>query len=180
MISRQLFTEDRVRKLRIFDFDDTIVKTKAKVYVKNDELNRNFALTPGEYAVYNPKPNDEFDYSEFNRVIDPSEIKAITNVLRKIVKKSRETVFILTARGAYRPVREYLRDIGINTNKIYVEALSSSDPQDKADWIEDKIENEGYNDIYFADDSAKNVKAVKDMLRKKDGLERWRVQHVKY
>jgi len=181
MISRGLFLEDRRKKLRVFDFDDTIVKTKAKVYVTNTKTGREFSLTPGEYAVYEPKPNDEFDFREFNRVIDPTEIKAITNILRRVVKKSRDTVYILTARATYRPVREYLRDIGVNTNKIYVKALASSDPQDKADWIEDKIENEGYNDVYFADDSPKNVRAVKKMLRKhRDKLEKSRVQHVKY
>lgn len=180
MVSRQLFTEDKRKKLRIFDFDDTLVKTKAKVYVTNKKTGKTFSLTPGEYAVYKPRPTDEFDYHEFNRVIDPTEIKEISQILRRVVKKSRDTVFILTARGAYRPVREYLRDIGINTNQIYVQSLASGDPQDKVDWIEGKIDNEGYNDIYFADDSPKNVKAVKNMLRKKDGLERWRVQHVKY
>lgn len=180
MISRRLFLENERKKLRIFDFDDTIVKTKAKVYVKNTKTGKSFSLTPGKYAVYTPDPYDEFDYREFHKVVDPTEIKEITEILRRIVKKSRDTVYILTARGAYRPVREYLRDIGINTNQIYVEALASSDPKDKADWIEDKIDNEGYNDIYFADDSSKNVKAVKNMLRKKDGLKKWRVQHVKY
>lgn len=180
MISRSLFVEDTRKKLRVFDFDDVIVKTKARVYVNNTKTGAKFSLTPGEYAVYNPKPNDEFNYDEFNRVIDPTEIKAITKVLRLIVQKSRDTVYILTARAAYRPVRKYLSDIGININKIYVVTLASSNPQDKADWIEDKIDNEGYNDIYFADDSPKNVKAVENMLKRKDGLERWKVQHVKY
>ena len=57
-------------------------------------------------------------------------------------------------------------------------ALASNNPKDKADWIEDKIDNEGYDDIYFADDSKKNVDATKKMLRGKDV--RWRVQHIKH
>ena len=64
-------------------------------------------------------------------------------------------------------------------SKIYVTALiASNNPKDKADWIEDKIDNEGYDDVYFADDSKKNVDTTKKMLRGKDI--RWRVQHIKH
>jgi hypothetical protein len=87
-------------------------------------------------------------------------------------------VYILTARAAYKPIKKYLKDIGVNSKKIYVVALASNNPKDKADWIEDKIDNEGYDDVYFADDSKKNVDATKKMLRGKDV--RWRVQHIKH
>ena len=40
------------------------------------------------------------------------------------------------------------------------------------------IDEKGYDDVYFADDSEKNVNAMKGMLRKKDI--RWRVQHIKH
>lgn len=178
MISRNLFLEDTRKKLRIFDFDDTLVKSKSKVYITHKNGSTS-ALTPGQYAIYKEKPGDEFDYSDFDKVIDPTEIKAVTNILRNIVDKSREPVFILTARAAYRPVRQYLKDIKLPTSKIFVRALGSNKPEDKADWIEDKIDNDGYNDIYFADDSKKNVDVVKKMLRKKDVI-KWRVQHIKY
>ena len=62
-------------------------------------------------------------------------------------------------------------------SKIYVTALASNNPKDKADWIEDKIDNEGYDDVYFADDSKKNVDATKKMLRGKNV--KWRVQLIK-
>ena len=35
--------------------------------------------------------------------------------------------------------RFYLKDIGVNSNKIFVVALASNNPKDKADWIENKI-----------------------------------------
>ena len=123
--------------------------------------------------------SDEFDFSDFSKVQNPDEIKKITKVLRRIVQSSGgQGVHILTARAAYKPIRQYLKDIGINMSKIYVTALASNNPKDKADWIEDKIDNEGYDDIYFADDSLKNVNATKQMLRRKDV--RWRVQHIKH
>jgi phosphoglycolate phosphatase-like HAD superfamily hydrolase len=174
MIARSLLIESK--KLRVFDFDDTLVKTTSFIYITNNGKKKK--LTPGEYAVYKEKPNDIFDFSDFNKVQDPQEIKKITNIFRKVVQSSGGAgVHILTARSAYKPIRQYLKDIGINMSKIYVTALASNNPKDKADWIEDKIDNEGYDDVYFADDSPKNVEATKKMLRGKDI--KWRVQLIK-
>ena len=78
---------------------------------------------------------------------------------------------------AFKPIRQYLKDIGINMSKIYGPIEASNNPKDKSNWIEDKIDNEGYDDIYFADDSKKNVD-TKKMLRRKDV--KWRVQHIKH
>lgn len=167
---------DNSKKLRIFDFDDTLVKTTSHIYAKheNDKVTK---LTPGEYAIYEPKPGDKFDFSEFTKIIQPQEIKGITNLLRKIVNKEGERkVVILTARGAYQPIKDYLKDIGFDG--IYVVALGDGDPQKKADWIEQKIKT-GYNDIFFIDDSHKNVAAV-GALKKKYPNIKLRVQQVKH
>ena len=175
MISRSLFVESK--KLRVFDFDDTLVKTTSFIYITNGDKKKK--LTPGQYAVYNEKPGDKFDFSDFQKVQDPQEIKKITKVFRRVVQSSGgDGVHILTARAAYKPIRQYLKDIGINMSKIYVTALASNNPKDKADWIEDKIDNEGYDDVYFADDSPKNVEATKKMLRKKNI--KFRVQLIKH
>ena len=48
MISRSLFTESK--KLRVFDFDDTLVKTTSFIYVTNNGKTRK--LTPGQYVQY--------------------------------------------------------------------------------------------------------------------------------
>ena len=175
MIARSLFTESK--KLRVFDFDDTLVKTTSFIYITNGDKKRK--LTPGQCAIYKEKPGDEFDFSDFQKVQDPNEIVKVTKVLRRVVQSSGGSgVHILTARAAHKPIRQYLKDIGINMSKIYVTALASNNPKDKADWIEDKIDNEGYDDVYFADDSPKNVEATKKMLRDKDV--KWRVQLIKH
>ena len=69
-----------------------------------------------------------------------------------------------------------LKQIGLEG--IYVAALASSDPQHKADWIEDKIK-QGYNDVFFIDDSHKNVAAVKKLKEKYPNI-KMKVQHVKH
>ena len=120
MLLRSLFVESK--KLRVFDFDDTLVKTTSFIYVTNKGKTRK--LTPGQYAVYKEKPGDEFDFKDFQKVQNPNEIKKITSVLRRIVASSGgQGVHILTARAAFKPIRQYLKDIGINMSKIYVTAL---------------------------------------------------------
>ena len=59
-----------------------------------------------------------------------------------------------------------------------MKALGSNNPIDKSNWIENKIDNENYNDVYFADDSLKNIEAVRNMLSKKNI--KYTVQRVEY
>ena len=177
MISRNLFTESK--KLRVFDFDETLVFTKSYIYVKQPN-GKEKKLTPGEYAVYQEKPGEEYDFRDFYSVQEPQELKRITKIFKRIIfKNGGDGVYILTARpqAVEKHVHQYLKDIGIN-KRIPVVGLQSNNPKDKADWIEDKIDNEGYDDVYFADDSKKNVDAAKKMLRTKNI--RWRVQHIQH
>ena len=150
------------KKLRVFDFDDTLVKTNSKIYVTNGGKTK--TLTPGEYAVYKPKSGDEFDFKDFNDVIEPTQIKPIMKVFKKIVSATgKRKINILTARGHYKPIKKFLTDIGFPG--IYIVALDSSNPKHKSEWIEDKIKS-GYDDVVFWDDSPKNIKVVNDLKNK--------------
>ena len=151
------------KKLRIFDFDDTLVKTDSIIRVIHSDSSIT-ELTPGEYAVYKPKGGDRFDYSDFSQVKNPQMIKAVTEVLRKMAAKGgRRGVYILTARANARPIEQYISDIGINNVKVI--ALNNSDPEAKADWVEKQVKNKGYDDVYFIDDAQSNIKAVKRRLQ---------------
>jgi hypothetical protein len=177
MIARSLFTESK--KLRVFDFDDTLVFTNSFIYVKSID-GKEKKLTPGEYALYKEKPGEEYDFRDFYSVQEPKELKRMTKVLRRVIDKNKgQGVFILTARpqAVEKHIHRYLKDIGIN-QRIPITGLENNDPKAKSKWVEDKIDNEGYDDVYFADDSIKNVNAMKSMLRTKDV--KWRVQHIKH
>jgi phosphoglycolate phosphatase-like HAD superfamily hydrolase len=163
------------KKLRVFDFDDTLVKTKSHIYIKNKD-GKESKLTPGEYAIYEPKEGDKFDFSDFESVKKPQEIKGVTRLLKNIMRVGGSDVVILTARSAYKPVKDYLKDVGIDN--IYVVALADADPQKKADWIEDKIKS-GVNDVFFIDDSHKNVAAVKALAKKYPKVS-LKVRHVQH
>jgi len=170
-ITKQLLSEGK--KLRVFDFDDTLVQTDAKIYVINNGKKK--TLTPAEYATYKPKTGDEFDFKEFSGLKNPQIIKTQFNVLKRIFNATGERkIVILTARGDYKPIYDFLSDHGV---PIRVIALRDGDPKKKAQWIEKQIKD-GYDDIYFADDSSKNIKAV-DKLKQKYPSIKMRTRLVK-
>ena len=55
--------------------------------------------------------------------------------------------------------------MGYDPSKIEIITLGSSDPNDKSDWIDGQIKK-GYRDIYFVDDSHKNIEAVNTLKDK--------------
>ena len=153
-------------KLRIFDFDDTLVKTDAKVKITYPS-GKSEELTPGEYAVHDIDEENEYDFSEFDRprLINPREIEKMTNVLRNVLGAGgHREVVILTARApaSQSAIRHYLEQIGIDPSGIDIILLGTSDPAAKANWIENKIVD-GASDVLFLDDSGKNVQAVKQL-----------------
>jgi hypothetical protein len=157
---RKLLSEE---KLRVFDFDDTLAQTDSMIVLHRAD-GTTVEQSPGEWAVYTPQGGDEFDFSQFSgELINPREVKAYTNVLRNVLgagAEGRKTV-ILTARApaAQEGITKFLEDIGIDPTALELVTLGSSNPQDKANWIEQMVQ-EGYDDILFFDDSSKNVDAV--------------------
>jgi len=151
------------RTLRVFDFDDTLATTVSFIYVKHKD-GKETKLTPGEYAVYKAKSGDEYDFSDFNKMLNkPRIIKKNFDLLQRMLSNPQKKVTILTARKLAFPIRKYLKDtFGMD---VYVVALGSNNPKDKADWIEKHIKK-GYTSIAFMDDSKKNIEAV-DKLKSK-------------
>lgn len=177
MIKLSTLLEETSKKLRIFDFDDTIAKSNSRVKVthKNGSTTK---LTPGQYAVYQKQDGDQFDYSEFKKVIQPREIKAVTKILRNFYNaEGGRRITVLTARSVHAPIKRFMNAIGIRNVEIV--PLNDSDPQKKADWIEDKITKEGYNDVFFIDDSPKNIQAV-SALKSKYPSVKWQIRLAKY
>ncbi len=151
------------KTLFVSDFDDTLARTDAKVFVVRN--GKSFSLTPEEYAVFEEQPGDKFDFSEFEQLKNPRPIARFVKLLKQAVdNKKAHKVAILTARGHTGPVKQFLNMIGI-TKGVVIAALGDSNPQRKANYIEKQIKD-GYNRIAFIDDSPKNVEAVKGLKSK--------------
>jgi len=149
-------------KLRVFDFDDTIAKSDSNIYITTG-AGEKISMTPGEYATHKINPDYEYDFSEFDEVINPREIEQITNIIRNALNAGTEgrEIAILTARApeAEEAIRDYLESLNLDTSKITFVLLGDSDPQAKAAWVGGRIED-GATDVLFFDDSGKNVDAI--------------------
>jgi len=164
---KDLIRERKV--LSVFDFDDTLAKSDAWIYVTR--LGRTIKkLDPAEFAVYKPRRGEEFDFRDFDAKLQNGRlIKRNAELLKKQLDKARREargtrkVTILTARRLGLPVTSFLKSVGIDA---YVVPLGSADPQKKADWIEKQINDSDYDTVYFMDDSPDNITAVKRMLKR--------------
>lgn len=152
-------------KLRIFDFDDSLVKTKSFIYVTHADGTKS-TLTPAEYAIYEKQPGDVFDYSDFEKLNHPASIIKFNRIFHRIVNKGgKRKIAILTARANPQPVRDFLKMSGVSLSKVEIVALGDSNPMKKAEWIERQIKL-GYNDVAFFDDSPKNIRAINTLKSK--------------
>jgi hypothetical protein len=156
-----------VKKIRVFDFDDTLAQTKSNVnYVMLDGTKGK--LTAEEFA----KKGDamaakgaQWDFSEFNKVMEGKK-GPLFNVAERIQRaRGTEDLFVLTARApeAASAIKEFLDSVGLNIPIENITGLGNSSPFAKSQWVIEKAA-EGYNDFYFADDHIANVEAVQDAL----------------
>jgi hypothetical protein len=172
-----------VKKIRVFDFDDTLARTKSNVlYTMPDGTTGK--LTAEEFA----KRGDEmlaegavWDFSEFNKVMDGKK-GPLFEVAKKIQEaRGTDDVFVLTARAqeASPAIKEFLDAIGLNIPLKNISGLGDSSPFAKSNWIVDKAA-EGYNDFYFADDAIQNVKAVRNALEVLDVKSKTQQAKIKF
>ena len=155
-----------VKKIRVFDFDDTVGTSKNKVFAEKD--GKKITLNAEEFAKRGLDLIDKgwkMDFSDFNKVTEGG--KGPLFDLMKTMKeaKGERDMFILTARApeAAPAIHKFLKEMGIDIPLENITGLGNSTGKAKADWIVGKAA-EGYNDFYFADDAPQNVKAVRDAL----------------
>jgi len=158
--------DKKVKKARVFDFDDTVARTNSKVFATKDGAKK--ILNAEEFAKQGEAlMNDgwKMDFSDFNRVVEGKK-----GPLFDLMKKMKDAagdrdMFILTARApeSAPAIKEFLDAMGIDIPLDHIKGLGNSTGAAKGEWILEKA-SEGYNDFYFADDATQNVKAVKEVL----------------
>lgn len=163
MIKLKSLVEFKGKTLHVYDFDDTLAKSEALIYVHKNDGNT-VTLTPEEFAVYEEQPGDKFDFSDFNRMLrNAKPISRNVKMIHKSLSDPTVKTTILTARAIAFPIRHYFKKtFGIEP---YVVAVGSSDPMKKANWIEKHL-RKGYNNVFFTDDSLKNLAAVEKLKDK--------------
>jgi hypothetical protein len=121
--------KNEVRTLNVWDIDDTLGKTSARVNVMKDGKIIK-VLDPGEFNSYKLKAGEEFEFSQFRSgKIFRDTFKPISNVLdraKEIVWNQSENSksIILTARADFNDHKEFLqafRENGFPIDHVYVE-----------------------------------------------------------
>ena len=170
-------------KLRVFDFDDTLAVTDADVTVTRSD-GSTFKLKPSEYAVYSPiaeynpatreyinSKSEVFDFSEFDRLINPRQVEQIARIMQNVVDAEMRDgagrkIAILTARAtaAGEDILDFIQNVlHIDASMFELITLGTSDSLAKKEWIEYQIINLGIRDVLFFDDSPKNIRAVDEL-----------------
>jgi len=163
-----------LRKAYIFDFDDTLVKTDAKVHVyKAGKFLK--SLTPEEFNYYQKAPDEDIDVSEFKdpRIImraKPFKMWPALQNMDTAIKQGRSTseIFILTARSpiAKTPIYNFFQRNGINIPEDHIITIGDdigeiSIPEEKRKVL--TMLASQYDDLTFFDDNPENIKLAQEI-----------------
>ena len=161
--------------LTIFDIDDTLFHTTAKIKVMKDGKEVR-TLTNQEFNNYNLQPGEEFDFGEFRsaeKFAKESEpIKPMINTLKRILNRAANTkVIMLTARADFDDKNKFLDTFtkyGIDMSQIHVHRagnLPGDEPPayKKAIWVRKYLNTGNYKAVWLYDDSRSNLSVFKDL-----------------
>ena len=153
-------------KAFVFDFDDTLAFTDAKVRVVDSFDFHVATLTPQEFNGVKLKEGQRFDFSDFDKsslILNGTPTKLIE--LARDVFAEGHSVFILTARAnqASSAIAEWLKGFGVVAKEIHCVGSSKGGDIAKAKRkvLLSVIEN--FDQVWFFDDDDRNIELAKDL-----------------
>jgi FMN phosphatase YigB (HAD superfamily) len=166
-------------KILVFDLDDTLVITDAKIKVCNKKSGECFSLTPEEFNEYEKHPDHELDFDDFKSLEIMKAGKMIEYYLKifKEAYKSKLAVGIVTARDDREMIYTWLREhVGFRIDKDLIYAVN--DPvhrfkgaiSDRKKAAFKELIDMGYTDFQFYDDDTANLKLVKSLESEYEGI----------
>ena len=161
-------------KLLIFDVDDTLINTTAKIWLMNKKgLVKK--ITNSEYNTYKKKPDEWFDYREFDdpRILQKETFTKYWRTLKREYHKGTH-ISLITARSIGCEIRDFFIKNGIDIKPELVFAVGDKDYQfsgtiqeKKAKTIE-LLSKLGYDTFVFFDDNEENLQTAKKLEKKLD------------
>lgn len=177
--SQFLLSEQRDRGLTIFDIDETLFRTKAKVdVVKNGEVVR--SLDNQEFNTYKLKSDEEYDFHEFRsaevfrKTSTPiaKMVGKMKAILRNAVKRGSR-VIVVTARGDFDNKEMFLdtfRAHDIDIDSAYVERAGNlglgSAAKNKRFVFHKYLKSGDYSRVRLFDDSKQNLNTFMSLQKK--------------
>lgn len=158
--------------INVFDIDDSLVVTSAKIKVINSDTGEEFSLTPAEFNEYEKKPSHKLDFSDFDdmEILKNGQlIEWVVDILRKTMKKGK-AVGIITARSAgSKALREFFLHHKIDIHPELIFSVNDPEESFTGDVAERKKQafkrliDMGYSKFKFFDDDLKNLQYAKDL-----------------
>ena len=157
-------------RLSVFDFDETLAFTEAEIDILDQEGNVVDRTTNQE--EYDKWEEDEriksgelkFDYSDLDVITNPTEIVAMTDIMRNRTDDIETQVMVVTARTSRTSddIHRYLDAIGIPTEDLYIKGMGDEGlGRGKGGFIFSILEEfPDIREVEFYDDSQKNIAEV--------------------
>jgi hypothetical protein len=160
--------------LTIFDIDDTLFHTTAKIkVVKDGKVVR--TLTNQQFNDYDLEDGEEYDFGEFRNAEkfrqESEPIGPMLDELKTILDHTRGRVIMLTARSDFDDKDTFLqtfKDHGIDMSKIHVHRAGNLPGKEapahkKAVWVRKYLNTGDYNRVSLYDDSMTNLRVFKEL-----------------
>jgi hypothetical protein len=170
---KEYILESSLGSLSIFDVDETLFQTTAKIAVKKDGKIVK-SLSNQEFNTYKLEPGEEFDFSEFRDADkfyrESKPIQRMMGTARSVLKHSERNpnsrVIIVTARSDFDDKNKFLSTFikhQFNINKVYVERAGNlntgSSASNKVVVIRKHLSSGRYNTVRLFDDAISNINA---------------------
>ncbi len=171
-IEEVLIKGKRSNTLAIFDLDDTLIISDAKIQILDVKTGKTIkSLTPQEFNFFRPNKKVILSFKDFEDYDILKKSTFITNVLEDLLNfyRSGIHVSIVTARSKTSMIRNFFLENGIDIHPDLVIAvndpsqkLSGSIAERKKQAI-DKLIDYGYKDLIFFDDNDENLALAKEI-----------------
>lgn len=158
----------------VFDLDDTLVKTDAKIKVYHKETGDLLhALTPGEFNGYVLMHGHLLDFEDFNDLqilLAGDLIRENVNKLKRYAEKY--PIGMITARGHRASVLEFIYEKGLPIREDLVFVINDPKEPEEGSISEkkskafEKLINMGYEHFIYYDDDEENLQAAKSLESK--------------
>jgi hypothetical protein len=168
----------RSEKLAIFDLDDTLIISAAKIKVLDPKNGRVLKeMTPAEFNHFaHTDPKHTLSFEEFEDADILRKSTFITHIMDELLKfyNNGVHVSIVTARSSSALIRNFFLENGIDIHPDLVIAVNDPKYGFKGNIAEKKKEaihrfvEEGYNDFIFFDDNDDNLALAKEIEKEKD------------
>jgi FMN phosphatase YigB (HAD superfamily) len=160
-----------MKKAFVFDFDDTLATTNARVIVivKSSRWGKGYIkreLTPAEFNTYQLENDEKFDFSQFrcSHLVEKGKPTALVQLAEDVYNEDHD-VYILTARSSdvADAIEKFLRLNNIKAKQI----ICVGDNDDSSLIAENKRQAlikimKSYDKTYFYDDNEKNIELAKE------------------